>query len=346
MTKRLKPLISIIIPAFNAQASIERAVSSVLNQTYRSIELIVINDCSSDNTSELLDRFFSKTTEITVIENKSNKGVSAARNQGIDTANGDWITFLDADDYFDQTYLERVHNFLRHQEFVCTSYMEIGVSNEKKHKDHQMITNADLNDEALLDYIELYYLKPYQNTAFVHCWNKFFLKSLIEKHALRFNESLNQLEDVDFVFRYLYHSDKRKYINESGVFHQVDKLGPALSNSSGLEENSPQKLSVALEAPQKLKRKLLCKCKKIETVPFEHFFCSMVLLFCIRITRQIWHTRRITLFRKLWHLLSDPQTINFSSDFRYVEGESKLLTLSFRYFPAAISSVFLLLVRR
>ena len=346
MTKELQPLISIIIPAFNAQASIERAVSSVLNQTYRSIELIVINDCSSDNTLELIRGLTSKSIKITVIENKTNRGVAAARNQGINVAVGNWVTFLDADDYFNHTYLEKVHNFLRHQEFVCTSYMEIGVNNEKKHKNHQMITNADLNDEALLDYIELYYLKPYQNTAFVHCWNKFFLKNLIDMHALRFNENLNQLEDVDFVFRYLYHADKRQYINEFGIFHQVDKQGPALSNLSGLEENSLQKLLVALEAPQKLKRKLLFKCQKMETVPFEHFFCSMVLLFCIRITRQIWHTGRLTLFSKLWHLLSHPQTKNFSADFRYVEGESKLLTLSFRYFPTAISSLFLLLIRR
>jgi glycosyltransferase involved in cell wall biosynthesis len=346
MTKKLQPLISIIIPAFNAQASIQRAVSSVLNQTYRSTELIVINDCSSDDTPKVLEGFLGKNNKITVIENKINKGVAAARNQGIDAANGDWITFLDADDFFDRNYLEKVHNFFRHQEFVCTSYVQIETSNEKKHNNHQMTANTDLHDEALLDYMELYFLKPYQNTAFVHCWNKFFLKNLIEKHALRFNESLNQLEDVDFVFSYLYHADRRKYIHEPGVFHHVDKLGHTLSNLSGLEENSLHKIFTALEAPKKLKKKLLFKCQKVEAVPFEHFFSSMVLLFCIRITRQIWHTRRLALFRNLWHLLAHPQTKKFSSDFRFVEGESKLITLSFRHFPTVISSILLLLIRR
>ena len=346
MTKNTQPLISIIIPAFNAQISIERAVTSVLNQTYQSIELIVINDCSSDNTSTLLKSFLSKTSNITLIENKTNKGVAAARNQGIDAAKGEWITFLDADDYFDLTYLENVQSFFQHQEFLCTSYVEVGASDEKKHKNHQIITNTDLNDEALLDYMEFYYLKPYQNTAFVHCWNKFFLKNLIDSHALRFNESLNQLEDVNFVFSYLYHANKRKYINESGVFHQVDKLGPALSNCSGLEENSLQKLAIALDAPRKLKRKLLTNCRKVESVPFEHFFCSMVVLFAIRISRQIWQRRNLALFGKLWHLLSHPQTKKFAGDFRFVEGESKVLNLTFRYFPAAISSIFFLLTRR
>ena len=165
-------------------------------------------------------------------------------------------------------------------------------------------------------------------------------------HALRFNESLNQLEDVDFVFRYLYHADKRKYINEFGIFHQVDKRGSGLSNLSGLEENSLQKLVVALDSPQKLKRKLLFKCEKLESVPFEHFFCSMVVLFCIRISRQIWQTRSLALFHKLWRLLSHPQTKKFAPDFRYVEGESKIFTMSFRYFPTVISSIFLLLIRR
>ena len=133
MTKKKQPLISIIIPAFNAEASIERAVSSVINQTYRSIELIVINDCSLDNTSKLLRSFVDNTIKITVIENKTNNGVATARNQGIDAANGDWITFLDADDFFNKTILKRSIIFPT-SEFVCTSYVEVGTSNDEKHK--------------------------------------------------------------------------------------------------------------------------------------------------------------------------------------------------------------------
>ena len=93
------------------QASIERAVNSVLNQTYRSIELIVINDCSSDNTLELIRGLTSKTIKITVIENKTNRGVAAARNQGINVAIGNWVTFLDADGYFNTLTLKRFITF-------------------------------------------------------------------------------------------------------------------------------------------------------------------------------------------------------------------------------------------
>ena len=346
MKKITAPLITVIVPAFNAQASIERAVISALDQTYGSVELIVVNDCSSDNTPLILKNLKKKARNLRVISNKFNKGAAAARNQGIDAANGEWITFLDADDYFDLKYLEAVQKHLQKKEFILTSYFEIGVSSEKNHKNHQIVVNIDLHDEALLNYLELYFPKPYQKTAFVHCWNKFFLKNLVDKKELRFNESLSQLEDVDFVFRFLYHANHRQYLNVPGVFHRVDKLGSSLSNYSGIEENSFQKLVVALNAPKKLKEKLLLRCRKMELVPFEHFFCSMVILFCIRISRQIWQTRNLALFGKLWHLLSHPQTKKFARDFRYVEGESKVFNLALRYFPTAISSIFLLLMRR
>ena len=346
MKKITAPLITVIIPAFNAQATIERAVKSALNQTYGSVELIVVNDCSSDNTPLLLKNLKKEVRNFKVISNKFNKGAAAARNQGIDAAKGEWITFLDADDYFDLKYLEAVKKYLHKKEFICTSYVETGTSSDKNHKNHQLVGNIDLQDEVLLKYLELYYLKPYQKTAFVHCWNKFFLKNLVDKKELRFNESLSQLEDVDFVFRFLYHANNRQYLDVPGVFHQVDKLGSNLSNCSGLEENSFQKLVIALNAPKYLKAKLLVRCRKIELVPFEHFFCSMVILFCIRISRRIWQTRNLALFRKLWHLLSHPQTRKFASDFRYVEGESKVLSLTFRYLPATVSSIFLLFIRR
>ena len=346
MKKVTAPLITVIIPAFNAQASIERAVKSVLDQTSGPVELIVVNDCSSDNTQLLLQNLEKEVRNLRVISNKFNKGAAAARNQGIDAANGEWITFLDADDYFDLKYIEAVQKHLQKTEFICTSYVETGTSGEKKHKNHELVANIELHDKALLNYLEQYYLKPYQNTAFVHCWNKFFLKNLIDEKELRFNEGLSQLEDVDFVFRFLYHSNTRQFLNIPGVFHQVDKLGSNLSNYSGLEENSFQKLVIALNAPKNLKKKLLVRCREMELVPFEHFFCSMVILFCIRISRQIWQTRNLALFRKLWYLLSHPETRKFARDFRYVEGESKVLNLTLRYLPVTISSIFLIFLRR
>ena len=346
MKKKTNPLVSVVIPAFNAQRTIERSVNSVLSQTYGPVELIVINAGSQDLTLSVLQGLQRNGANFELINNQINKGVSASRNHGIDKSSGQWITFLDSDDYLIPSYFESVHHFFPERDFVCTSYVQFGTTEKEAVKDHQINTNFDLNDEVLLDYLESYFLKPYQNTAFVHCWNKFFSKKIIGKHTLRFNETLSQLEDVDFVFRFLDHAKKRFYVHEPAIFHEVNRRVTSLSRQSGLEEDGVQKLTTALDAPMKLKRKLLTKCARDEAVPFEHFFCSMVILFCIRISRQFWQTYHFSSYRKLYNWLSHPLTRKFSPNFQYVNGESKVFAFSFWHLHPIISSIILLINRR
>ena len=346
MTKITAPLITVIIPAFNAQATIERSVKSALNQTHGSVELIVVNDCSTDKTSLLLQNLKKEARNLRVINNKFNKGTSAARNQGIDAAMGEWITFLDADDYFDLKYLEAVRDHLQKQEFICTSYVEIGTSNEKKFRNHQLVANTNLYDEALLNYLELYYLKPYQNTAFVHCWNKFFLKSLIDEQALRFNESLSQLEDVDFVFRFLCHAEQRQYVNIPGIYHRVDKLGSSLSNHSGLEENSSQKLVVALNAPMKFKKNCFQDVTEWNWSHLNTFFVQWWYFFALGFPVKFGKGAISHYFGVCGACSHTLRPRNLPVIFVMWRGESKVFNIAFRYFPAAISSVFLILMRR
>jgi glycosyltransferase involved in cell wall biosynthesis len=101
MTKR--PFVSVVIPSFNMAAYLPDAVNSVLNQTYRNYELIVVDDGSTDNTAEVVDSFSNKVN----YQYQENSGVSVARNQGIQLAKGDYIAFLDADDLWSPVKLER-----------------------------------------------------------------------------------------------------------------------------------------------------------------------------------------------------------------------------------------------
>lgn len=95
------PLISIIIPAYNIENYIAKCLDSLLNQTYRNLEIIVVDDGSSDNTGKVIDDYSSKYDNIKVIH-KKNAGVSAARNSGIEVASGDYIGFVDGDDTVDE----------------------------------------------------------------------------------------------------------------------------------------------------------------------------------------------------------------------------------------------------
>ena len=98
-------LVSVIIPAYNIEDYIGRCLDSVLSQTYKNLEIIVIDDGSSDRTGEILDDYEKKNHRMKVIH-KENGGVSSARNIGIDRANGDYIGFVDGDDRVDPKLFE------------------------------------------------------------------------------------------------------------------------------------------------------------------------------------------------------------------------------------------------
>ncbi len=125
-----KPKISVIIPVFNREKTISRAIDSVLSQTYPAYEIIVIDDASSDKTAKILQTYIH---EIKIISLNLNSGVSAARNQGIAIAKGDWIAFLDSDDEWFKNKLElQVEYLKKHPEIVILQSDEQWIRYEKK----------------------------------------------------------------------------------------------------------------------------------------------------------------------------------------------------------------------
>ncbi len=105
----MKPLISIIVPVYNVEKYIEKCIDSLLEQSYKNIEIILINDGSSDNSHVICDNLKEKDNRITVIH-KTNEGVSKARNTGIDAMHGDFVTFVDGDDYVSTDFIEVMYN--------------------------------------------------------------------------------------------------------------------------------------------------------------------------------------------------------------------------------------------
>lgn len=101
------PLISVIIPAYNASKTIEKAICSVMEQTWKNLEIIIIDDASNDNTAMLVQKLGAANTKIVFFSNVKNKGVSAARNTGIMNCSGEYIAFLDADDFWKRDKLEK-----------------------------------------------------------------------------------------------------------------------------------------------------------------------------------------------------------------------------------------------
>jgi teichuronic acid biosynthesis glycosyltransferase TuaG len=110
--------ISVVIPAYNSERTIDKTISSVLNQSYDKFEIIIIDDGSQDNTVEVVNTIANKDKRIRLFRNEKNLGVSATRNRGISLAKGDWIAFLDSDDMWSTDKLEKQIKFINNNEHV------------------------------------------------------------------------------------------------------------------------------------------------------------------------------------------------------------------------------------
>ena len=104
------PKVSVIIPVYNTEKYLRKCLDSVCNQTLSDIEIICVNDCSTDNSFEILKKYASKDDRIKLIDFKENKGAAVARNTGIDEAKGEYIGFVDSDDFIDLDFYEKLYN--------------------------------------------------------------------------------------------------------------------------------------------------------------------------------------------------------------------------------------------
>lgn len=115
-------LVSIIVPTYNCEKYVKKTIDSILNQTYQNFEIIVIDDCSSDSTVEIVESILDK--RICFFKNKKQSGAAFSRNRGIANAKGDYIAFLDGDDIWHKTKLEEQLCFMKENnyDFSCTNY--------------------------------------------------------------------------------------------------------------------------------------------------------------------------------------------------------------------------------
>lgn len=123
----MEPLVSIVTPAYNVEKYIEETIKSVLNQVYKNWEMIIVEDCSKDNTFRLIQNLSKKDSRIKLYQNDKNRGVSFARNRAIDLAQGKYIAFLDADDLWDKEKLEKQIIFMETNKILLsyTGYRKI-----------------------------------------------------------------------------------------------------------------------------------------------------------------------------------------------------------------------------
>ena len=196
--------VSIIVPIYNTKKYLKKCIDSILNQTYKNIEIIIINDCSSENIDEIVNQYEDK--RIIYIKNTANKGIGYNRNLGIKKSTGSYICFIDSDDYIKEDFVEKMLNKCTNEDLdmcIC-DYNYVYEKNNKIQSVNLVsfdITNLDENPKLLIDIP----LGP--------C-NKMYKKSMILNHKIKFSEIL-KYEDVSFVASTLYYSNKIGKIDEA-----------------------------------------------------------------------------------------------------------------------------------
>lgn len=196
-------LISIIIPAYNCESTLGRCMDSILGQDFKDFEILLVDDGSTDGTPTLCDSYAGRDKRVNVIH-KANGGVSSARNAGLDKATGTWVTFADSDDELTEGALSYIAQAIQRQipESVNLIIENLNIA----HPGESAFALYGPPGITSLDIL-------YNQGLWGAVWNKTFSRDIIEKHDIRFDESLPLSEDCLYVATYCAHINGVDYID-------------------------------------------------------------------------------------------------------------------------------------
>ncbi|MDP4119783.1 MAG: glycosyltransferase family 2 protein [Bacillota bacterium] len=262
------PLISVVITVYNKEPFLKKCLDSVINQTLTDIEIICVDDGSTDNSLEILHQFSSKDKRINVIS-QENSGQSAARNKGLFEANGEYVIFIDADDYAELNMLENMYNAAK--EFGADTV----ICGFNQFNDKEIIPHTGLDSllektpisKQDIDEIIVKNLFTLKVAAGVH--NRIFLREMLINNNILFDTTLLFMED------YLYNVDVCNVSNCQVILHDKYYYYRTASDGTVSTGISIQKLNSFLDLYTILKTKISCNISK--EFDFWAFFCLYIL---------------------------------------------------------------------
>lgn len=208
-------LITIVIPVFNTEKFLKKCIDSILCQTYKNTEIILINDASIDRSGKICEEYAKKYENIKYINNKENQGVSKTRNIGIQRANGKYICFIDSDDYISENYIENLHKNSEQNTLVICEILKFC---------NGYIKNKKNQNDIIRIYNKNEFLKLYKNGLINSPCARLYEKNIIVYNNIRFDESLSLGEDLLFNFDYLSQISKIKLLSDTFYYYrQEDK---------------------------------------------------------------------------------------------------------------------------
>lgn len=224
-----QPLVSVIVPVYNAQKHIARCIESIRRQTYRNLEIIILNDGSKDVSLPVCQMYAKVDKRITLVD-KANSGVSATRNLGLRLAGGKYLQFVDSDDYLDPNATELLVRKAEENaaDMVIAHYFRVEQARvlprfgEGQSEPREVVTPFGFLGEGAMDKLQFARHLMEEPASFYYgvLWNKLYRRDLVAEHAVQCSEELEWSEDFLFNLEYIRYAE-RFYSLATPVYYYV-----------------------------------------------------------------------------------------------------------------------------
>lgn len=218
------PKISVIVPVYNTEKYLHRCIDSILSQTFTDFEVLLIDDGSTDSSGEICDEYAAKDARVRVFH-KENGGASTARIIGLDNAKGEWISFVDADDWLD---ISLYHDMLNKAQKENSDMVACGVAIERHGSESLLL-------ECPIDYTSIQSLQDFrmiEGTVYSSLWNKLIRREYIDKHQLSFDNRLHMWDDLWFILRARLYNPIISILSTSYYHYRTDSLNSITKQSA------------------------------------------------------------------------------------------------------------------
>ncbi len=323
----VKDLISVIVPVFNSQKYLRLCIKSIIKQSYNNIEVILINDGSTDNSGELCDGYALSDNRIRVIHTQ-NRGPAAARNTGIEHSKGSSLFFVDADDSIEINALKLlVEKYNQHKADIIIGDF-IKIKDKTSDSGHGAVFSSSkfLTKQDIIAYTRCYLRKPNRFPLFVYSWGRLFKSSIIKKNNIFFNTDLRTFEDVAFNFDYLNYANNLFFINEPIYNHLIHDNNYA--STSMMIFNNPKILFGYNQALANI-TVFLKNCSSDSDIKKEvgHAYVCYTIIQLVRTCGQINTTVKKKIYALIREIINDS---NFRDNLQFyspTKGDSRILPI-------------------
>lgn len=279
----MKDLVSIIIPIYNVEKYLARCIDSTMQQTYKNIEILLVDDGSTDNSSIICDQYAAKDSRIKVFH-KKNGGLGDARNYGLNHSIGEYVIFLDSDDYIELNTIEKMIQYSPMYDIVCCGFDRVS-ENTGRFFSREMIDipfdEININNSNIM---ETAFLSP-------SGWGKLFKRQLLTEKS--FSTNKNSIEDILFYLEVIPTVSKIKYLNEVLWHYMVRDNSLIMSINEGKADLFESELLI-------IKNKYINNNYSKET--FNYLILQVFIHNCISIPSRLYNNKDVDIRKRIKHV--------------------------------------------